>query len=66
MQMATGSYQRPLEGRFLTVKCNDCGNKQTVFSKASTIVNCLVCGTTLASPTGGKVDIKGEVVGVVE
>lgn len=64
--MATGRYLRPLEGRFLTVKCNDCSNTQTVFSKASTLVNCLVCGTTLAIPTGGKVEIKGEVVGVVE
>jgi len=26
----------------------------------------MVCGTTLASPSGGKAEIKGEIMGVLE
>jgi len=36
------------------------------FSQTSHKGNCLACGSTLANPTGGKADIKGVVVGVVE
>lgn len=57
---------RPPEGRFIWVKCNDCGSKQIIFTKASTVVNCLVCGTTLAKPTGGKADIKAEIIGALK
>ncbi len=64
--MDAESHQRPLQGRFIRVKCNDCGSKQIMFNKASTTVKCLVCGTTLATPTGGKAEVKGEVVGVLE
>ena len=35
---------------FLRVKCPDCGNEQIVFSHATTIVHCNVCGATLAEP----------------
>ncbi|MBP1985548.1 30S ribosomal protein S27e [Halolamina salifodinae] len=55
-----------MTGSFLTVVCPDCENEQVVFQKASTTVNCAVCGTTLATPTGGKADIDGEVTDVVE
>jgi small subunit ribosomal protein S27e len=52
--------------KFLRVKCPDCGNEQVVFSQATNIVNCNVCGATLAEPTGGKVALKGEVVAELE
>jgi len=55
-----------MTGSFLTVVCPDCENEQVAFQKASTAVNCAVCGTTLATPTGGKADINGEVTDVVE
>jgi len=55
-----------MTGSFLTVVCPDCENEQVAFQKASTAVNCAVCGTTLATPTGGKADINGEVADVVE
>ncbi len=55
-----------MAGDFITVECPDCENEQTVFGKASTQVNCAVCGTTLATPTGGEADLAGEVVEVVE
>jgi small subunit ribosomal protein S27e len=44
------------------VKCPDCENEQTVFEKASTVVNCVVCGRVLAEPTGGKASVKAEVL----
>ncbi|KPN30764.1 30S ribosomal protein S27e [Halolamina pelagica] len=43
-----------MTGSFITVVCPDCENEQIVFQNASTTVNCAVCGTTLATPTGGK------------
>ncbi|MCD6474320.1 MAG: 30S ribosomal protein S27e [Thermoplasmata archaeon] len=47
---------------FYKVRCKDCGNHQIVFSKASMVVNCQICGAVLAEPTGGKAKIKGEIV----
>ncbi len=52
--------------KFLRVKCPDCGNEQVVFSNATNTVKCNICGAILAEPTGGKVDIKGEVVASLE
>ncbi len=49
--------------RFLKVKCLDCGNEQAVFNKCQTLVTCLVCGASLSKPTGGKTEIKGEIIG---
>jgi small subunit ribosomal protein S27e len=51
---------------FLWVKCPDCGNEQIVFSHATTIVHCNVCGATLAEPSRGKAKVKGEVVAVLK
>ncbi len=48
--------------KFVKVKCADCENEQVVFNKVATEVNCLVCGTVLAKPTGGLAEIKGEIV----
>lgn len=47
---------------FLRVSCKDCGNKQIVYSRASTKVVCTTCGTLLAEPTGGRAKIAGDVV----
>jgi len=51
---------------FVRVKCLQCGNEQIVFSNAVNKVNCNVCGTELAKPSGGKAIIKGEIVAVFE
>ena len=56
----------PADASFITVKCGDCSNDQVIFVKAASKVLCLACGSTLANPTGGKAEIKGEFVGVVE
>ena len=55
-----------MAGNFYRVQCPDCDNEQVVFGKASSVVNCAVCGTTLATPTGGDAEIHGEVVETVE
>ena len=64
--MKKGLIPKP-ETRFLTAKCKDCGNQQMIFERACTIVNCQVCGATMARPTGGKVLITEgiEIVGEV-
>lgn len=55
-----------MAGNFFRVRCPDCENEQVVFGKASSVVNCAVCGTTLATPTGGDATFAGEVVETVE
>lgn len=47
---------------FLKVKCKDCNNEQIVFSKSASHVSCVVCGSTLAEPTGGQAIIKGDII----
>lgn len=54
--------QRP---KFLKVRCADCGNEQTVYSHASTLVRCQVCGKTLVLPRGGKAILKADIIGPV-
>jgi len=54
------------KSRFLKVKCSDCENEQVIFGSASTVVSCLVCGRTLAEPSGGKALIKTQIVEVLE
>lgn len=56
---------KPRSG-FLRVKCPDCGNEQTVFSHATNVVHCNVCGALLAKPSSGKAEIKGEIVMMFE
>ena len=55
-----------MAGNFYRVRCPDCENEQIVFDRASTTVNCAVCGHTLVRPTGGRAAIEGEVVETVE
>ncbi|MGE5554903.1 MAG: 30S ribosomal protein S27e [Methanocella sp.] len=51
---------------FLRVKCQKCGNEQLLFSNTVNKINCNVCGETLATPTGGRAEINGEVLTVLE
>jgi len=55
-----------MPGDFVTVECPDCGNEQTLYAKAASEVHCAVCGTRLATPTGGEAEIAGEVLEVVQ
>ncbi|RXE57190.1 30S ribosomal protein S27 [Methanoculleus taiwanensis] len=57
---------RENRSKFYRVKCPDCENEQIVFEKASTVVDCAVCGHILAEPTGGKANIKAEILAALE
>jgi len=52
--------------KFVRVRCSDCGNEQVVFDHITNVVHCNICGATLANPTGGKAEIKGEIVAVLD
>ncbi len=51
---------------FVQVKCPDCSNEQVLFVKAASPVTCLVCGSTLAAPSGGLVEVRAKVIGAVD
>ena len=67
--MAGGTSGVPgvsMPGDFIAVRCPECENEQTVFGKAATTVSCAVCGEELASPRGGKSQISGEILDVIQ
>ncbi|HDJ51202.1 MAG TPA: 30S ribosomal protein S27e [Thermoprotei archaeon] len=55
-----------MPGKFLKVRCKECGNEQIIFERASTVVKCNVCDAILARPTGGKAEILAEILEVLE
>ena len=48
-----------MSGEFIKVSCNDCGSESIIFSRATTIIPCSVCGAILTSPSGGKAQLTG-------
>ncbi|MBI3413576.1 MAG: 30S ribosomal protein S27e [Candidatus Aenigmarchaeota archaeon] len=50
------------KSNFLRVKCAKCNNEQSIFSRPSTVVKCLVCGETLAEPTGGRGKVNAQIL----
>ncbi len=57
--------KRETKSKFIKVQCNKCKNEQVIFGKVSTRVDCLVCKSELAEPTGGKSKIKSKVLEVL-
>ena len=55
-----------MAGNFIRVRCTDCENEQVVFGTAATVVDCAVCGSTLATPTGGEATVEADVVETVD
>ncbi len=53
------------KSRFIKVRCPSCGNEQIVFDHATFPARCLVCGTILVVPTGGKAKILGDIVKIL-
>ncbi len=47
---------------FYLVKCPDCSREQTVFSRPTTKVTCSICGSVLATPTGGLGNFRAEIL----
>jgi len=52
--------------RFLKVKCGDCGGEQVIFGCAASNIKCLVCDKLLAESTGGKTEVKTEILEVLD
>ena len=52
--------------KFIKIRCPKCKNEQITFGKASTEVQCLVCGKILAESTGGKLKVKSRILEVLE
>jgi small subunit ribosomal protein S27e len=50
-----------MSGKYLRVQCK-CGNEQTVFSRATSVINCSSCKEPLAHPSGGEAVLHGKVV----
>lgn len=51
---------------FIKAECDECGNQQIIFSRPAQQVDCLVCSSPLAKPTGGRAELKAEVVEELE
>ena len=54
-----------MKGRFIKVRCSKCANEQIIFGKSSSSVKCLVCGTPVAEPSGGKAKIKAKIIEIL-
>jgi len=54
------------KSKFIKVRCRNCENEQVLFDKASSPVSCHMCSSKLAIPKGGKAEIKGELLEVIE
>ena len=52
--------------KFIKIRCPKCKNEQIVFGKPASKVNCLVCGSNVMDPTGGKGKIKAQILEVLE
>lgn len=51
--------------RFIKIRCPSCKNEQIIFEGATIKVNCLICENILAEPKGGKAEIKGRIIEVL-
>ncbi len=54
------------KSKFIKVRCPKCKNEQIIFGKSCTLIKCLVCGKSIAEPTGGKARIKSRILEVLE
>jgi small subunit ribosomal protein S27e len=57
---------RENRSKFYRVKCPDCEHEQIIFEKASTVVDCVVCGHVLSESQGGKANVKAEILAKLE
>ncbi len=57
---------REPSSKFVKLRCTKCKNEQIIFGKSASKIKCLVCGSTLVTPTGGKAKIKAQILEVLE
>lgn len=55
-----------MASKFIKVRCAKCKNEQIIFSKPANKVPCLVCEKPLAEPSGGKANVVGRVLDILE
>lgn len=55
-------HETKKRARFIVIKCPDCSAEQIAFERASTIVTCKICGSTLATPTGGTAKFRAQIL----
>jgi len=60
------NIHKETSAKFIKIRCPKCKNEQIMFGKASTPVDCLVCGKSLAEPTGGKSKVRARVLEILE
>jgi len=60
--MVKGELIPKPQSTFIRVKCPKCANEQVVFDRPSLTPHCSICNEILANPTGGKAELKSEVV----
>lgn len=52
--------------KFIKVRCPKCKNEQIIFGRIAAPVPCVICGYTLAVPTGGKAKVNARIIEVME
>lgn len=55
-----------MASNFIKIKCRKCKNQQIIFEKPAMDVRCLVCDEIVAKSTGGRANIKTQIIGVVK
>ena len=51
---------------FYKLECSECNEQQVVYSHATTQVFCNKCGSPLASSSGSKANLMGQIKGAVD
>ncbi|MFB6158767.1 MAG: 30S ribosomal protein S27e [Candidatus Nanohalobium sp.] len=51
---------------FYRVSCAECGNEQIIFSRTASEVDCMICSTPIAKPTGGRAELNAEIIETLE
>ncbi|HLH86297.1 MAG TPA: 30S ribosomal protein S27e [Thermoplasmataceae archaeon] len=62
--MAESRFSKPknIGNRFVKLKCRDCGNEQVTYTRITSVVQCNICGATIARPTGGTFEVAAEII----
>lgn len=55
-----------MASKFIKVKCIKCKNEQNIYSKPTTNVKCLVCGSILAKSSSGKAKILTKILEILD
>ncbi len=54
------------QSNFLSVQCSKCGENVIIFTYTTTDIECKACGELVAKRTGGKANVVGKVLSVLD